>query len=253
MSLNELIQPFYWQKYGKKVTNKLKNLNFIGFFSAKVAEMKNMRLVTASDGSIEESSMIKFYLLVDETDGVIADIKFQAFGPTTLICFAESFCALVLRKNYDQVSRITADLIEQSLQDKSTVKVFINDSIVYLNQVINTIDQIVHGCLDIPFKSEYINTPISLDFEENIIENFKTLANDVKQKIIEDVLDEEIRPFVELDAGGVVIKEINGLNIFISYEGNCTSCHAATGATLNAIQKILKAKIHPDINVSAVL
>lgn len=253
MSLSELIRPFFWKNYSKKLKAKLQSPKFIGSFSEKDAEDKGMRLVIGSDGSIKEDSMVSFYLLVDETDGVIADVKFQAFGPSALIGAAEALCTLMLRKNYDQISRITADLIDQSIQDKSSASAFPKECIVFLNQVISAIEQVPIFCAGIPFKSDYSDTPISFDLEKNIIENFKELSNDIKRKIIEEVIDKEVRPFVELDAGGVTVEGLNDLTVFISYAGTCTSCHAATGATLSAIEQILKAKVHPEVSVSVIL
>jgi len=253
MSLNELIRPFFWKNYSKKLKTKLLNPKFIGSFSKKDAEDKYMRLVIGTDGAIKEGSMVSFYLLVDETDGVISDAKFQAFGPSALIGAAEGLCSLMLRKNYDQISRITADLIDQSLQDKSSFTSFPKECFIFLNQVISAIEQVAFSCADIPFKSDYTDTPISFDLEKNIIENFKELSKEAKRKIIYEIIDKEVRPFVELDAGGVTVEDLHDLTVFISYAGACTSCHAATGATLNAIQQILKARVHPDISVSVIL
>ncbi|MCP4265610.1 MAG: NifU family protein, partial [Candidatus Brocadiaceae bacterium] len=66
-------------------------------------------------------------------------------------------------------------------------------------------------------------------------------------------IDKEIRPYIELDAGGIQIHELKDFELFISYEGACTSCHAATGSTLSAIQNILKSRIHPDLFVTPLL
>ncbi len=253
MSLNELIRPYLWKRYSKKLKEKLQNPKFVGFFSEEDAEDKGMRLVIGSDGSMKEGSMVSFYLLIDEEDGVISDVKFQAFGPSALIGASEALCALMLRKNYDQISRITADLIGQSIQDKSSTYAFPKECNIFLNQVISAIEQVPFACADIPFKSDYTDTPISFDLDKNIIENFKELSKDVKRKIIEEVIDKEVRPFIELDAGGVTVEDLNDLTVFISYAGTCTSCHAATGATLSAIQQILKAKVHPDVSVSVIL
>ena len=38
--------------------------------------------------------------------------------------------------------------------------------------------------------------------------------------------------------------------LIISYQGACTSCHASTGSTLSAIQKILRARVHPSLFVT---
>ncbi|MDB6081949.1 MAG: hypothetical protein JWO53_1221, partial [Chlamydiia bacterium] len=79
---------------------------------------------------------------------------------------------------------------------------------------------------------------------------FKDLA--IKQKIalIEEVIAKEIRPYIELDAGGVAVMNIIDNEVIIAYSGACTSCHSSTGATLSYIQQTLRAMLDPDIVVT---
>jgi len=205
-----------------------------------------MRLVTGREG------MLCFYWLVDEADGIIADAKFQAFGPPALVAAAEIASELVLRKNYDQASRITADLLDQHVRDSKDVPAFPKEAFTYLNQVMSAIDRAVYQCLDIPFAADYDNTPIEYDFGEipGGIPGWVDFTVEHKRKIIEEVVAKEIRPYVELDAGGVKIIDMKGNEVMIAYEGSCTTCHSSTGSTLTAIQKILKARVHPALFVT---
>ncbi len=72
-----------------------------------------------------------------------------------------------------------------------------------------------------------------------------------KLAVIEQVMDEHIRPYIALDAGGI---DIVGLSehreLTVTYKGSCTSCYSSVGATLSAIQGILRAKVHPEIVVT---
>jgi len=254
MSLQELIISNPWQTYSKKLKEKIEKPRFSGFFTARLAQEKKMRLVTGSDGSIEEGSKLTLYWLVDTTDGVIADAKFQVFGLSALIGAAEVICELVIRKNYDQASRISADLIDQHVRDRKNQSAFPKEYYFYLNQVISAIDQAVYACRDIPFASDYESTPIAFDTDIQVLENWPQLSKETKMKIVEEVIDKEIRPYIELDAGGVKVTDIQDVSsIYISYEGNCVSCYAATGSTLSAIQQILQSRIHPSITVIPVL
>ena len=92
----------YWDQFSKKVQTKIERLSAIGFFTVADAEAKQMRLVTGREGNL------CLYWLVDVSDGIIADAKFQALGPIALIAAAEIVSELVLRKNYDQASRLSA-------------------------------------------------------------------------------------------------------------------------------------------------
>lgn len=238
------MRAHYWELLSKKLKEKIDRLRFVGSFTKEIA---GMRLVVGKEENLH------FYWLVDESDGVIADAKFQAFGPVGLIAAAEVASELVLRKNYDQISRLTADLIDQHMRDRKDEPAFPKECDVYLNQVLAAIDHAVSQCLDIPFAETYDTTPIENDFGEipGGIPGWENFPKGQKVKIIEEVIDKEIRPYVELDAGGVQLIEFRETGeVLISYQGSCTTCHSATGSTLTAIQKILRARVHPTLFVT---
>ena len=234
----------------KKIEIRLQKLRFVGHFALRDAEERGMRLVTG------RTEGLCFYWLVDESDGIIADAKFQVFGPPSLIAAAEITSELVLRKNYDQASRLSADLIDQHLQDKKGTPAFPSQSGPALNSVLTALDQAVHQCLDIPFASTHEITPIERDFPEVLggLPGWETFSDKQKVELIEEVIEKEIRPYIELDAGGVKIEAFKaGKELHISYQGSCTTCHSSTGSTLTAIQQILKARLHPSLEVIPVL
>ncbi len=246
MPLETLIRPHYWELFSKKLREKADCLRFAGQFTLSDAQERNMRLVTGKEGSLA------FYWLVDESDGVIADAKFQAFGPISLIAAGEIVSELALRKNYDQVSRITADLLDQHVRDRKDQPAFPKEAFVHLNQAISAIDLAVQQCLDIPYTVQYDATPIEHDFGEipGGIPGWEQFPKNQKLQIIEEVIEKEIRPYVELDAGGVKVVDLQeDKNVMISYEGSCTTCHSSTGSTLSAIQQILRARVHPSLSV----
>jgi len=246
------MRPFYWELFAKKLKEKIDRLGYVGFFSMQEAQEKNMRLATGREtNSLKEE--VCLYWLVDESDGVIADAKFQAFGPIGLIAAAEIVSELVLRKNYDQASRISADLLDQHVRDRKDLPAFPKECAGYLNQVLSAVDRAVQHCLDIPFAVSYDTTPIEVDFGEipGGIPGWEEFPHQQKIKIIEEVIDKEIRPYIELDAGGVQLIGLNQVNeVLISYQGSCTTCHSSTGSTLSAIQKILKSRVHPNLIVT---
>jgi NifU-like protein len=98
---------------------------------------------------------------------------------------------------------------------------------------------------------EFLVTPLDLsDLKKGEYPNWDTLSHEERIGIIQEVLAHEVTPYVQLDDGGVVIKELkNDLTLIIKYEGNCTSCISATGSTLSAIQQILRIRVHPQIEV----
>ena len=68
--------------------------------------------------------------------------------------------------------------------------------------------------------------------------------------LIEEVLDRDVRPYIALDAGGIVVLNlIHDTELVIAYQGSCTSCYSSIGTTLSYIQQVMRAKIHPDLVV----
>lgn len=240
----------HWEKLSKKLQKKLETLRFVGRFSDESATDRGMRLVQGKEGNL----LLSF--LIDETDGVIADVKYQVYGPIGLVAAAEVLSELCLRKNYHQASRISADLIDQHVRDHKERPAFPKEYASYLNQALSALDYALEQCTDIPYNETYDTTPIENDFGEipGGIPGFLDLSQEAKVQIIEEVLNKEIRPYVELDAGGVTLESFSpSLQAVISYQGACTSCHASTGSTLTAIQKILRARVHPDIKVIPII
>lgn len=204
-------------------------------FSAEDAKLKNMRAVTANSGK-----EITLSLLVDEEDGVIADCRFDLFGPPALHDTANATLQLLLRKNYLQAKRISAELIES--------KMTIHDH-TYLNPMIDLLDTITDQCMDIPIEDFYTAPPEMGDDEVFVYPNWETLSNEQKKAVISEVIERDVRPYVELDAGGVEVLKIEENRVTIVYSGNCTTCFSATGATLDAIGNILRRKVYPDLMV----
>ncbi|MDR0467964.1 MAG: NifU family protein, partial [Campylobacteraceae bacterium] len=74
-----------------------------------------------------------------------------------------------------------------------------------------------------------------------------------KFKVIDAVLDADIRPMLIMDGGNmeiIDIKEDNEyIDIFIRYLGACHGCASGATGTLYAIESVLQEKISPNIRV----
>jgi NifU-like protein len=226
--------------YSRKLISKIEKTLCAGHFKPEEAAARNMRLVTGSEGE-----HLKLYWLVDEDDGVIADAKFEVIGPAVLIGAAESACELLIHKNYDQARRISADVIDREMggcpKEHSSL----------LNRIIDAIDAAAEQCSDIPFAETYTATPMPHDFESGGgYPGWKELGHKEKIAVLEVVIEKEIRPYIELDAGGIQIVELSDdYQLKIAYQGACTTCYSSIGSTLNAIEQLLQTKVDPAIRV----
>jgi NifU-like protein len=243
---------FPWTYYSKKLAQKIENPRHCGLLTQEEAAQKRMRLVTGVEGECRDGNALCLYLLVDESDGVIADAKFQAFGQSALIGAAEAACELLIRKNYDQARRLTVDLIDRQVRDKEGAVAFPSETISHIHLVIGAIENATELCFDIPFAEAYVPTPLDIDSQisDGPYPGWKELNTAQKIAVIEEVIEKDIRPYIELDAGGIeILNLVDDRELIIAYKGACTSCFSATGATLDAIQQILKAKVDPSIQV----
>lgn len=248
--MNNLYKPL-WLGFSKKLKHRIESPHYVGSFRPEEAVAKKMRLVIGKDTSYADSQLLIFYLLVDEEDGIIADAKFLFFGPAALCGVGEAVCESVIRKNYDQARRLSADLLDRLFRDKTEQEAFPSDTAPYLNQGLAALEVACEQCMDIPIAAGYTPSPLVPDLpSEGGIAGWQEFPLQQKIAILEEIISKEIRPYIELDAGGVKILTIeNKTEVRIAYEGSCTSCYSATGATLNAIQQILQAKVDPAITV----
>lgn len=244
-----LVKPFPWALYSKKLAQKIVSPRNGGSFE----EQRNLRLAVGEAGDVDEGNLIRFYWLVDKEDGVIVDAKFLAYGQTALIGAADAACDLLPGKNYDQAKRIGADLLDKQLCDRSDTAAFPKETYPHLNMVLMAMEEAAEACSDLPLPSSYLAPPAPTDIGE-VLEGgypgFAEFSQKEKLALIEQVIEQEIRPYIALDGGGVeVLDLLHGRELVIGYQGNCTSCFSAVGATLSYIQQVIQAKVHPDITV----
>lgn len=253
MSLKALIHTFPWSRYSKKLNAKIEKPRSIGFFTQKESEERSMRLAIGKEGTLKEGNILFLYWLVDIDDGIIVDAKFQAYGQSALIGAAEISCELVIGKNYDQAKRIGTDLLDKQVRDKPDEPAFPKEAAPHLNLVLGAMEKAAEQCLDIYLPENYVAIPVPRDIGDVLLGGYpgwEEFSTNKKLAILEEVIASDIRPYIELDAGGVeVINLIQNKEVIIAYKGSCTSCFAATGTTLSYIQQVLRAKVHPDLIV----
>ena len=67
---------------------------------------------------------------------------------------------------------------------------------------------------------------------------------------INDLLDAEIRPYLQGDGGDVYVVSLEGNRLTVHYQGACGSCPSSMSGTLAGIENLLRS-IEPDIEVVA--
>ncbi len=246
------VKKFTWAHYSPKLKSKILNQRFCDIIEEAP---QGFRLVQSEEGSREEGAYAKLYLLVNLIDGEIKEAKYLAFGESGLIGALEVMCELMDKKNYDQARRISADLIDKHVQSVKEKSSFPIESYSHINFALGLLESAINQCIDIPLADGYVSTPVNLDdMEDGEYPDWAALSTDERISTIRAVIVHDIQPYIELDDGGVTITELkDDINVVIQYSGSCTSCYAATGSTLSAIQAILRKKVHPEMVVTPLL
>ncbi len=75
------------------------------------------------------------------------------------------------------------------------------------------------------------------------------VSDDPEIAKINAILDNTIRPGLQMDGGDLNVVSFDGINLTVSYQGACGSCPSSTMGTLKAIENILRDQYSPDITV----
>ena len=245
-------QPYPWASYSHLLVQRILSPKNVGVFEKDSDGMGDMRFVSAQSWDEPHDNCVTFYLIVDTSDGVIADAKFQAFGNSALIGAADIMCEMVLRKTYRQAHRLSTELIDRELRDFDHISAFPSVAAPYLNLVLETLDDACEQCIDIPLSHVPVSSPLPSRFEPNqeAMPAWDMLSHSERLACIREIVEREIQPYIALDAGGIEVKELkNGREVLIAYRGTCTTCPSSTGATLNAVQDMLRLRVHPELVV----
>ena len=76
-------------------------------------------------------------------------------------------------------------------------------------------------------------------------------SDDPRLVQINEMLDEQVRPYLLADGGGLKILGLDGNRLKVHYQGACGTCPTATSGTLYAIESMVK-RIDPEIEVVSV-
>ncbi|MDX8430720.1 MAG: NifU family protein [Candidatus Algichlamydia australiensis] len=232
-----------WRLFSKKLKERVLQPRCYGSFSEESAKKRCMRLVQAEEK--EGFIHAKLSLLVDEEDGVIADARYLCQGDPLHIAALEALCQLAIRKNVVQAGRISSKLLEHFYGE------FPEEGAGQINLSLSLLDEALKFCHDIEVEGPIQTSPVENLESEGPHPEWGLLDSKGKIDLIKNVIAEEVAPYVELDAGGVEVKNLKeDREVVITYQGACVTCYAATGSTLSAIQGILRAKVHPDLVVT---
>jgi Fe-S cluster biogenesis protein NfuA len=83
--------------------------------------------------------------------------------------------------------------------------------------------------------------------------DLKKVSDADRQRLtrINEILDEQVRPYLQGDGGDLYVVGIDGNRLMVHYQGACGSCPSSISGTLAGIESLLR-PIEPDIELVAV-
>lgn len=89
------------------------------------------------------------------------------------------------------------------------------------------------------------------DVEDPYLSDEAKNSDDPRLALINQLLDEQVRPYLLADGGGLRVLGLEGDALKVHYQGSCGTCPTATSGTLFAIESMVK-RIDPNIEVISV-
>jgi len=77
----------------------------------------------------------------------------------------------------------------------------------------------------------------------------KPLTNLKKMQMIQDVLENKIRPYLHHDGGNIELVDIVGNKIYVNLMGTCAVCPASGKTLKNYVEKMLRDEVSEDLEV----
>ncbi|MCA1802609.1 MAG: NifU family protein [Rhodothermaceae bacterium] len=91
----------------------------------------------------------------------------------------------------------------------------------------------------------------SLETDDEEVHISKEASNDPRLDQINQMLDEQVRPYLLADGGGLKIMGLENNVLKVHYQGACGTCPTATTGTLFAIESMVR-RIDPEISIQSI-
>lgn len=247
-----------WAHISPKVIKTFHKFYCGGCFSEEDAEAKGALLVTGSQGHRLMGNMVTFYWLIDQTNGVILDAKFQYFGHPFLLVLAETACNLLVGETYAYAYRITVTMLDQALRTQADRPALPDTCTPLYHCIIDALDNTAQHCTHLPLQEGSPSLPLrdvtfpedTGDAHPHTKEMWEALSLEERLHALRTIIKEKIAPYVALDGGEVQITKLEENTVTIAYAGNCSGCISSVGSTLNSIGHLLRTYVYGDLHVT---
>ncbi len=154
-------------------------------------------------------------------------------------------------KSYENAEEAEGDEFAQSLfAIEHVINVYYVNKYVTVTQDGEAVWSELLRQLAPPIREAKVQTGMKEDEEVHATKEVQE-TDDERLIQINQLLDEQVRPYLLADGGGLKILGLNGNRLKVHYQGACGTCPTATSGTLYAIESMVK-RIDPNIQVVSV-
>jgi NifU-like protein len=236
------------RKFSKKIETLSANPKHRGAFFTEDASTKDLALATA------KYKDVKVYWLVDPQTDLIYDAKFFSYGGPSSVALGEMLCTLAKGMKVESACAISVSQIEKLLRDEADVQATAaatEDAFGSLPHLLENVKEVYTSSkalalATIAMKAQQDGKPRRSSFEALTEADTAWLAKpkDEQLKVIEAIMDKDVRPGLNMDGGDLVIRDLeDGQRLMIKWQGACGGCASSTGATLSYIEDSLRRQV----------
>lgn len=188
------------------------------------------------------------YDVIKKAAGTYLDVDMESFEEEQIICE----CARVTLGTIQEVIKLNDLKTVEEITDYTKAGAFCKSCIkpggheekdIYLVDILN----------DVRAEIEQDRLKAAADASEAGAASFDKMTIVQRIKLIDDVLDADIRPMLMMDGGNMEIIDIKEniphYDLYIRYLGACSGCASGDTGTLYAIESVLKQKVDENIRV----
>ena len=159
-------------------------------------------------------------------------------------------------RSYDSAEKAQNDQLAAALFDiEHVTNVFYVDHWITVTQNGQADWQELMRTLAVPIRDAPGADAQSEQMLQDVEENFdpSTMSDEDKARLdkINEILDEQIRPYLQSDGGDLHVVGLEGNKLSVHYQGACGSCPSSLSGTLAGIENLVR-QIEPDMEVVAV-
>lgn len=210
----------------ERARERLQNLRYVGEFTLEDAAARRCELVETTHGADEATDHIQLWWLVDES-GFIRDVRFRSLATGLDLLAFDLMAELCIGITTQQAARITPAHVKERLKlvyDQAETPLPWNASAPF--PVLLKAAGRVGG---------------DDDDEQKPGSDWDSIGLFEKVRRIEAVLDEQVRPMLASDGGGMDLVDLRDDNtLVVEYQGACGGCSASIGGTMFFIEDALE-------------